>query len=308
MSAARSQELHPFVSSEARDRYLTRYDEAARSWPIPSEGRSVPTEFGQTFVRISGPLDGPPLVLLPGVWASSLMWASVIGALSQRYRTYAVDNIVDFGRSVSVRPVVSTADHMSWLDGLFDALGLTEGINLMGCSRGGWLTGEYTLHAPQRLAKAVWQSPAGVALISYWVGISSMPIFMGVLMSPSQATVRKLMLRLMPDYAKADPRGFDQYVDDTALGLQCFDTKVIGRSLGPRQFSDAELRGIRLPVLYIAGEHEMMYSPAAAVSRLNSVAPRIKTAVIAGAGHDLGVVQTEVFNQTLLGFLDAEDD
>jgi hypothetical protein len=36
------------------------------------------------------------------------------------------------------------------------------------------------------------------------------------------------------------------------------------------------------------------------------VAPRIKTAVIAGAGHDLGVVQTEVFNQTVLGFLGAE--
>ncbi|MDP2183433.1 MAG: alpha/beta hydrolase [Actinomycetota bacterium] len=138
MSAAKLREFHPFRSAEARVRYLARYDAQAESWPVASETRMVGTDHGQTLVRISGPDEGPPLVLLPGAWAHSLMWPpALIRVLSERYRTYAMDNIVDFGRSVSSRSIKRTADFMEWLDGLFDALDLAERNNLMGLSRGG---------------------------------------------------------------------------------------------------------------------------------------------------------------------------
>lgn len=305
MSAVKLREHHPFRSAEARDRYLAFYDKASESWPIPCESRVVTTEHGSTFVRVGGPEGAPPLVLLPGVWASSLMWLPVIAALSRDYRTYAVDSLYDFGRSVSARPAKTTAEHMAWLDGLFDGLELPSGINLMGCSRGGWLTGEYALHAPDRLAKAVLQSPAGVAIIDYWAGVKAGPIFARVLMSPSVESVSALMHWLMPDFAREDPRGFDAYVEETVLGLVCYDSRVVGRAVGPRQFSDAELGGIDLPVLYVAGAHEKMYAPPDAVARLKAVAPQFETAVIPGAGHDLGVVQTAAFTSSVLGFLSA---
>ena len=164
MSAAKSGDPHPFRSAEARERYLAFYDEHAKSWPVASEARTVHTDDGDTFMLISGPVDAPPLVLLPAGRTNSLCWTPVIEALSESFRTYAVDAIYDDGRSMSSRPIKTTADATGWLDRLFDALELADGVNLMGVSFGGWLAAEYLLHAPERLAKVVWLSPAGVVL------------------------------------------------------------------------------------------------------------------------------------------------
>lgn len=304
MTAVRLRDSHPFRSSEARQRYLSRYDEAARAWPIPSETQMASTRHGTTFVRISGPSQAPPLVLLPGVWSTSLMWMPVIEGLSADFRTYAVDNICDFGRSVSAQPIKSIDGFMQWLDALLDALDLSDGVNLMGCSRGGWLCAEYVLHAPHRLRSAVWHSPAAVALVDYWAGLKGMPRSMAAVLSPSLTTVGALMESLMPDLARSDPDAFREYVEDATLGLRCFDSRVVGSVLGPRRFSDVELGDVSVPVLYVAGEHETMYSPHAAAARLQAVAPQVETVIIAGAGHDLGTgVQHDEFTRTVLRFL-----
>ena len=65
-------EHHPFRSSAKKERYLTHYDARAERWPVVSETLMVDTSWGPTFVRISAPADGPPLVLLPGANATSL--------------------------------------------------------------------------------------------------------------------------------------------------------------------------------------------------------------------------------------------
>ncbi len=117
---------HPFKSAKKMERYLAHYDARAQNWPVPSETVFVDTSWGQTFVRISGPADGPPLVLLPGANATSLMWETNIEAFSRDYRVYAVDNVFDFGRSVYVRNLKTPADFVSWFDKLLDALGLED--------------------------------------------------------------------------------------------------------------------------------------------------------------------------------------
>src|SRR5207302_8885780 len=90
----------PYRSEAARQVCFAYLDSlAAREWPIASEQRFVPTTDGETFVRISGPEGAPPLVLLHGATATSLMWAPNIAALSAEYRTFAVDQIGEFGRS-----------------------------------------------------------------------------------------------------------------------------------------------------------------------------------------------------------------
>jgi pimeloyl-ACP methyl ester carboxylesterase len=113
---------YPYRSREARTEYLASYDQMAQDWPVPSECRMIPTSWGETLVRISGPPDAPPLVLLPGMAASSLLWAPNIAALSARYRTYVVDRNGDVGRSTCSRVMTSVDDVVNWLDELFTAL------------------------------------------------------------------------------------------------------------------------------------------------------------------------------------------
>ncbi len=157
---AKMPEYYPFKSVKAKAQYLKYYDKRAKEWPVASESITVETPYGKTFVRISGPMNGPSLVLLPSTSASSLIWMSNIKALSEQYRVYAVDNIYDFGRSINKLNIKSSDDMMNWLDELFSALELGDSINLMGLSYGGWLTSQYTLNYPNRLNKVVWVAPA----------------------------------------------------------------------------------------------------------------------------------------------------
>ena len=291
-------DCHPFKSAEARERYLAYYDEHAKAWPLESERRTEHTDDGDTFMLVSGPPDAPPLVLLPAGRTNSLCWTPIVKALSKDFRTYAVDAIYDDGRSVNAQPVKTTDDATGWLDRLFDALGLESGINLMGVSFGGWLSAEYLLHAPERLAKVVWISPAGVTLplSGQFLGRSMLCLI------PSEWTYRWVTKWIMADAAENEPQFFEDAVEEMALSEKCFKFRMWPGG-GPRKLTDEELVGIETPVLYVVGENERICDPEAAVSRVNAVAPQIETAVIAGAGHDALWVQPDAVRERVLQFL-----
>jgi hypothetical protein len=105
MSDIKDAEFRPFVSQQARDRFLAHLKIVEQSWPVESEGRTVTTDHGETFVRVSGPAGAPPVVLLPGGQSSSLVWRRLVEPLSAGLRAYALDAIYDEGRSVPARPM-----------------------------------------------------------------------------------------------------------------------------------------------------------------------------------------------------------
>jgi pimeloyl-ACP methyl ester carboxylesterase len=296
-------EFHPFRSAEARDCYLAHYDAMQAMWPVASEMRLVSTGYGETFVRISGPAAAPPLVLLPGNRSHSLYWFSLVEVLSERFRTYAVDAIYDVGRSLPTRPIASVSDLMGWLDGLLDALGLSEGVNLMGFSFGGWLTAEYALHAQDRLAKVVWLSPGGVAVPATWGFIARAML----LMVPSRMTFGAFLRWLMPDALRlgGDARDhYDRGLDDMVVSARCFSAlKFVPGA--PRVLTDAELRSIGIPVLYMVGARDRMCSATAAADRLRSVMPGTEVEVYPDAGHDLLFVHPEAISRRAVQFLQA---
>ena len=300
MPTVENADVHPFKSAEARDRYLAFYNEAAeKQWPIESEARTVTTEDGDTFMRISGPAEAPPLVLLPGGRTNSLCWAPMIEALSKDYRTYAVDAIYDDGRSVNTKPMKTIEDVTGWLDRLFDALEL-EGVNLMGVSFGAWASAEYALRRPERLAKVVWLSPAGTV-----ASISAGFITFGMLcLIPSERSFGAFTRWIMPYAAKSDPAFVDEAVKEMVVSEKCF--KFRNWPGGPRKLTDEELGSIRVPVLYMVGDHERVCpKPLDAVARVRGVAPQIEIEVFPDAGHDLAWVHTDAIVERTLGFLEA---
>jgi pimeloyl-ACP methyl ester carboxylesterase len=301
MAASSFDEFHPFKSADARDRYLAFYDEAAeKQWPIESETRTVTTEDGDTFMRVSGPTEAPPLVLLPGGRTNSLCWAPMIGALSKDYRTYAVDAIYDDGRSVNTKPMKTIEDVTGWLDRLFDALGFAGPVNLMGVSFGAWASAEYALRHAERLAKVVWLSPAGTV-----ANISGKFVTFGMLcMIPSERSFRAFTRWIMPYSANSDPEWFAEAVTEMVVSEKCF--KFRNWPGGPRKLTDEELGSIRVPVLYMVGDHERVCAkPLEAVARVRTVAPRIEIEVFSDAGHDLAWVHTDAIAERTLAFLEA---
>lgn len=290
---------HPFRSAEARERYLTAYAEWEKQWPGVSETRIVKTAYGQTLVRINGPVNAPPLVLLPGAGATSLMWSSNIEALSRDFRTYAVD--YDYGRSIFTKPVESVTGLVDWFNQLFDSLGLSVNIRLMGVSLGGWQITQYALNAPNRPVKLVLLAPAATVLplrseFSYHLMLSMIPI---------RPFSNNLMNWLFHDLIQSGETGRRM----AAETLRQMMLAVKSFSFQPRRYvkltvlDDSQLQNIKVPTLFLVGENEKIYPPWQAIERLRRVAPGIRTEMISGAGHDVSVVKVDLVNEKVLRFL-----
>jgi pimeloyl-ACP methyl ester carboxylesterase len=290
---------HPFRSATAKAQYLKLYDMRVKKWPVDSETRFVDTSYGQTFVRMSGPADAPPLVLLHGGGGNSLQWIPNIEALSKSYRVYAVDNIYDFGRSIYTRTLKTPGDFVNWLDEVFSALGLGNHISLMGLSYGGWLTSQYALRYPDRLDKIVLLAPGGTVLPLRLAWI----VRAVLCLLPHRYFTRSFMYWLLEDLAQKDEAGramLEEEVDAAVVRLRCFK---LNRLVKPTVLQDGELQSLKIPALYLVGENEKIYSAQKAIQRLHRVAPHIIAEVIPNAGHDLTIVQAEMVNTKVLEFL-----
>jgi pimeloyl-ACP methyl ester carboxylesterase len=292
-------EHHPFRSAEAKAKFLASYDSIEKRWPVAWESRMVDTSYGQTYVRISGPEAAPLLVLLHGAYVTSLSWAPHIEALSQHYRTFAVDNIYDYGRSVYAQRLTNPGDFVTWLDELFNALALGSDINLMGLSYGGWLTSLYATRYPNRLAKVIIIAPGATVLP---VSLKTM-LRSALITLPPRYFARSFFSWMFADSLKnteIGPAPVEEITDGVRLSIKSFKPM---RVVMPTVLKDEELQSFKTPALFLVGENEKLYSAHKAVQRLNKLAPQIKTEILPNAGHDLTLIHTELVNRRVLEFL-----
>jgi pimeloyl-ACP methyl ester carboxylesterase len=75
------------------------------------------------------------------------------------YRTVAVDQTGEFGKSVCAKPDESLEAVVAWLDELIVGLEAPEPVSLAGMSYGGALAAQYALKFPDRLDKLVLLAP-----------------------------------------------------------------------------------------------------------------------------------------------------
>jgi len=294
---------YPFVSEKAKQRYLKHNDERAKGWPVPCECRTVETSWGRTFMRVSGPADAPPLVLLHGGGTNSLMWMPNVAALSGPYRTYALDSILDMGRSANLRPVKKVDDLVAWLDELFDELKFGPGLRLMGLSHGAWLAANYAQRHPARVGRLALLAPAG------WVlQLSPAMLFtmMQILLVPRRYFARRTYLWSLPDLAASGPAGMkliEEMTEALVIGFASFGLRRMMQVLEPIVAADEEIQRLTMPTLYVIGEHEKIYSRVDALARLERVNPAIERVVIPGAGHDMTWLEPDLVARAVLEFL-----
>ena len=290
-------EYYPYRSEAARARCFAYFDsKAASTWPRDSEERYVPTSYGPTFVRLTGPPAAPPLVLLHGAGGTSLMWAPNVQALSEHYRTIAVDQAWDFGRTLSTKPIETMSDLTSWLNELFDGLKVRSGINLAGMSYGGAIAAQYALRFPRRLRNLVLLAPGNTVLrtcAAFWPRVIAMAVF-------RRRAVPSFMRWVFPDMTRKDPGWVDGIVSEMFLNME---SMVRRRPLIPPVLTDTEWRSLDVRTLFLVGEHDVIYPPRKAVARLARTAPSVTPEIVPGAGHDLTAIQAEAVNRRILDFL-----
>jgi pimeloyl-ACP methyl ester carboxylesterase len=155
--------LSVFKSPQAEAAYMAAYDSALAKWPVPYEEKYVPTTYGDTYMIVSGPANGEPLILIHGWGSNAAHWSLNIAALAQSYRVYALDIIGSVGRSKPVKTFSGRASFAEWLTEILDALEI-EKANMVGYSYGGFITTCYAIEKPERLNKVVLLAPAATFL------------------------------------------------------------------------------------------------------------------------------------------------
>ncbi len=291
---------HPFRSPATKQEYLSAYDHTAQQWPTPSERRIVDTSFGETFIRIQGPVDGSPLVLLPGDTETSLSWLPIIGPFSRKFRTYAIDHIYDNGRSVYSKHVTCPEDFVTWLDEVFDGLQIDR-LNLVAYSYGAWQAALYALAHPDRIQKMVLLAPSATVLAPGLLMVARAFLYYFL---PIPWVARNYFYWYGPDAVRQSRTRsrVDEMVEEDLLARRCFKKR---RFVPPTRLTDTNWQALAMPTLFLVGEHERTYSAHRAVRRLKRVAGNVEAKIAPATDHYLLLVNPDWVAENTLSFLSA---
>ena len=270
-----------YKTNQYREEFLIAYTALMATWQVDYESRFVSTDFGETYVVEvnppgSGPQDSKPLVLIPGGQGTAGMWGPVMPALSVRRRVLSLDLIDQVGHSRPTRVLENPEEAAVWVAQTLDGLGLGQ-VNLMGNSIGSFIAAQFALTHPTRVQNLVLTAPAAT-----FARVRAGYIFrvLLTLMSPLKRSKRRFI------EFNGNRRGD---LEDPFNKLQLVamsGTRVISK-LTPAAFSDTDIQSWAVKTLAIFGECDGVNTIGSAetVAKLKQVNSRIKTEMIANAGH-----------------------
>jgi len=248
----------------------------------------------------SGDPGRPEILLLHGFMGSTSDWRGVIAALEGEHRCLAVD-LPGHGSSLGLPPDAYTVEGSAraLLD-LLDGLGIERPV-IVGYSMGGRLALYLALRHPERCS--------GLFLESASPGIEDPAERLarrradeeraGRLESGDLASFLEDWYR-QPLFASLARR--EEILDQTIEARLRNDPVELARSLrgmgagrGPSLWG--ELAALRMPALAVAGELDERYVEISA--RMAAVSPRVRAAVVPGAGHNVRLENPEAYLASL---------
>ena len=253
---------------------------ATPSAALPAGGAMAAINGVELYYEAHGPAAGAPVLLLHGSIDSTESFDGLIPALvDSGYRTIAFDGR-GRGRSAWGEEPLTYALMASDALELLDLLGI-EKTDLVGLSAGATLALELAINHPERLGRVV--AFGG----SFTVDGEHDPEF-----SPA---LEAIFEELVTDYQRLspEPQRFDELL--AAVGEW--------EKVEP-DYSEAQLRGISVPVLVLDGAEEEFVYPEHTV-RMAALIPSSELIVMPGTGHFAPDEQPAEFNRIVLDFLEA---
>jgi pimeloyl-ACP methyl ester carboxylesterase len=270
-------------------------------------GQFIRLANGVTHYELSGPDNGPLVVLVHGFSAPYFTWDHTVEAL--RAAGFRVLRFDLYGRGFSDRPTLryDLDLYVRQIDQLLDALEVHEPVRLVGLSLGGLIAADYANQYPQRVASLILADPqtervtAGsiFPLAVPGLGEYLMAAYIGPLRLPNSQAGDFYQPECFPEYAT-------QYRQ--ALAYKGFKRAMLSslRSLvgvDPLEAYTVYARSGR-PALLLWGEEDRTVR-AADIQRVRAALPEATFRAIPQAGHLSPYERPELVNPALVDFLET---
>jgi pimeloyl-ACP methyl ester carboxylesterase len=285
-----------FGTEENRNELVAIYDQRLAEWPVPFDAFFVNTRYGKTHVIASGARTSPPLLLTHPAGCGSFVWSSIIAALSEAHRTYALDTIGELGRSRlddHDRYPKTGRDYSAWLDDVSAELGIGASDVVAG-SMGGWIALNRAIIAPERVRRLVLLGPMGLPSVRATLGV--LAPMMSHVVRPTDAKLERIITRSL-GVGKRVNREFRAWM------------RILGRCrprVGqPFHIPGRKLRMIEAPTLIILGGKDgLIGSATAAARRARRNIAGCEIEILPGAGHIMSVDEPEFVGGRIASFLE----
>lgn len=290
-----TERLGYFTDDAAFGRFVRAYLRGMDELPTVGSIADVDTRLGTVRAYRFGSAPGTPLVLLPGRNASTPMWRANLVSLIARRSVYTLDLLGEAGMSVQHKVIADAADQAAWLEDALDGLGLDR-VHLLGLSIGGWHAVNYAIRYPDRLASVTLLDPAMTFARITWKMIV---VSLGSVIPAMPQWIRNRLLGWISGGAPVD--GCAPEAALISSGMRDFAMFLPA----PRPFDDAQLRGLRVPVLVVIAGRSIVHHPGRAAARARALVPQARIETWSDASHALNGEFPERISAVTHEFLDA---
>jgi pimeloyl-ACP methyl ester carboxylesterase len=248
---------------------------ATPALPKPQRSGMAPVNGVRIWYAVYG--QGLPVILLHGGLANSNYWALQIPALAPQFEVIVMDSR-GHGRSTWDGQPITYHLMASDVLALMDALHIPQAA-LVGWSDGAIIGLDIAIHHPERLTKL------------FAFGANSN--LSGEKSAEGSATFAEYDARTREEYLtiSAAPSDFDRF--DSAL-KKMWDSEP--------DFSDAQLRGIRVPTWIVDGDHDEIIKREE-TDRMARLIPGARELILSRTSHFAFLQDPKQFNEALLHFL-----
>jgi pimeloyl-ACP methyl ester carboxylesterase len=287
---SREQKTSIYFTPQIKRDMMAIYDAKLAGWPTHHETRYLNTSYGKVHVIQGGPESAPPVLLLNAGQMAGWSWMTNVGALNERYRTYAIDTIGEPGKSELADISHFPKGGVEWSEFLVEItkqLGV-EKAHVVGASNGGFLALNYSIHYPERIGR--------MALLGA----------MGLTPSTNENIMRITLSQMFPLRLVQDNTIRWSFGDDPELRAQIDQWFRLVFQTAPQQappttMKAEELQQVKVPTLAVLGTEDSLMGDLEAVRKLASNIPDIKIVEIE-AGHLMGMEEPEECNRLILDF------